>query len=402
MMPPEIFGNKGKQQFEAELQDNILPFWMANSPDRENGGFFGAVTNDRIAQNQVERSAVLCGRLLWTFSTAAKMYPDASYLKAADWFFDYLSTRFWDPQYQGVYWSIDKHGRPIQDRKHTYAMAFSIYGLAAYYQVSGSDKSLVLARQLFERIERHTFDAVHGGNVECRARDWASLADMRLSEIDINSSKSMNTLLHLMESYTALVKIWPDKYLTEKLDGLLRIFLTQIIDINSGHQRLYFDEEWNSLSDHVSYGHDIETSWLIMETAETLGDAALIVQARESSLKLAQTVYDESLGEDGSILYETGPHGVQVLTRHWWAHAEAVVGFYNAYQLSGKAHFARASRNVWNYIQRHFIDYKDGDWFKLLEQDGTPITTHYKVGPWDCPYHHARMCFEMIKRLEMV
>jgi mannobiose 2-epimerase len=288
----------------------------------------------------------------------------------------------------------------VQDRKHTYAQAFSIYGLSAYYQASGNQKSLALAQQLFELIESHTYDAVNGGNMECRARDWSSLADMRLSDKDINSSRSMNTLLHLMEAYAALFTLWPDKNLKQKLEGLLRVFLNHIIDMKNFHLRLFFDDHWNSLLDHISYGHDIETSWLFLESAETLGDPDLITQARTISIKMAQSVYDEALGRDGSILYETGQNGFRISTRQWWTHAEAVIGFYNAYQLSGEAHFAEASARVWKYIQHHFVDKKDGDWFKHLEEDGRPILTQDKVGPWECPYHHARMCFEMIKRIK--
>ena len=389
------------QQFETELRGNILLFWEQHTLDRENGGFYGAVTNDLRIRNQVERSAVLCSRILWTFSTAARLYGEESYLRTAKWAFDYLSSRFWDEQYQGIYWSLDGHGRPFNNRKHTYAQAFSIYGLSAYYQATGEPKSLALARQLFELIETHTFDPVNGGNIECRARDWSELADMRLSPIEINSSKSMNTLLHLMEAYTSLFQVWPDKTLAGKLRGLVEVFLDHVIDPHSGHQHLFFDNQWNSLSDHISYGHDIETSWLLLETAEVLGDPALLARVRSTSVAMAQVVYDQAFRVDGSILYELDSSGSPGKdARHWWAHAEAVVGFYNAYQLSNQAHFARAAGQVWNYIQAHFVDRQNGDWFKLLTTAGKPVLRHYKVGPWECPYHHARMCYEMIRRGE--
>ncbi len=388
------------RQFEAELRENILPFWMNHTLDRENKGFFGAVTNKQQPCNQVERSAVLCGRILWTFSTAARIYSDPSYLQVADWAFDYLSTRFWDQQYQGMYWSLDLNGQPITDRKHTYAQVFSIYGLSAYYQARQNPKSLALAQNLFALIEQHTHDPIHGGYIECRARDWANLDDMRLSTKDINSSKSMNTLLHLMEAYSSLAKIWANEQLNQRLESLVQIFLNQVIDPSTGHQRLFFDDSWKSLSDHISYGHDIETSWLLVETAECLGNPELLSQTQAVGIQLAKVVMDQALGSDGSILYEADLKGPLVLTREWWAHAEAVVGFYNAYQLSGDIRFEKASRQVWNYIQNHFVDRQNGDWFKVLKENGTPILTHHKVGPWECPYHHSRMCFEMIQRIK--
>jgi mannobiose 2-epimerase len=385
------------QSFEAELQGNILPFWMQHTLDHENGGFYGAVTNDLHIRNQVERSAVLCSRILWTFSTAARLYGEESYLRTARWAFDYLSERFWDGQYEGIYWSLDRHSRPVNDRKHTYAQAFSIYGLSAYYRATGEPKSLALAQRLFELIDTHTFDPVDGGNIECRARDWSALADMRLSRKEIDSTKSMNTLLHLIEAYASLAQVWPDESLSGKLGGLVRVFLDQVIDPHSSHQRLFFDNHWNSLSDLISYGHDIETSWLLVEAAEVLDDPALLARVRSTAVAMAQVVYDQALGPDGSILYEVASDGQRVETRHWWAHAEAVVGFSKAYLLSGQVHFARAAGQVWDYIQAHFIDRQNGDWFKLLNPQGIPYLRHYKVGPWECPYHHARMCYEMIK-----
>jgi mannobiose 2-epimerase len=399
MQLPDI-DNELARQFEAELKGNILPFWMNHTLDHENKGFYGAVTNKHQVRNQVERSAVVCSRILWTFSTAARLYSDASYLQVADWAFDYLSFRFWDDQYQGVFWSLDLNGQPVNDRKHTYAQAFSIYGLSAYYQARQNPKSLALAQSLFTLIETYTHDPIHGGNIECRARDWSKLADMRLSTKDINSSKSMNTLLHLMEAYSSLAKIWPDVQLMNRLESLVRSFLNQVIDPGTGHQRLFFTDDWKSISDHISYGHDIETSWLLAETAEGLGIPELINQTHAVGIRMAQAVMDQALGSDGSILYEADLKGPLVLTRQWWTHAEAVVGFTNAYQLSGDIRFEKASSLVWNYIQSHFVDRQNGDWFKALRENGTPILTHHKVGPWECPYHHARMCFEMIRRIK--
>lgn len=385
-------------QFENELLKNILPFWQNYSLDRENGGFYGAMTNDLRIHNEVERSAVLCSRILWTFSTAAQTWQNEPNLQVAKWAFSYLVNRFWDKQYQGVFWSLDRYGEPINPRKHTYAQGFAIYALAAYHRTTGEKSSLSLAQILFEKLETHAHDDLHGGNIECRGRDWTSLADMRLSDKEINSSKSMNTMLHLMEAYAALIQIWPDNSLKTKLSAIIQLFLHQVINPETLHQRLFFDERWNSLSDQISYGHDIETSWLLMEAAEALGDQALIEQTRSLGVQMAHKIYDQALESDGGIIYEEDTLGHQNVMRHWWAHAEAVVGFYNAWQKSSEDIFYQASSRVWTYIQKHFIDHENGDWFKLLNADGTPIQSHYKISPWECPYHAARMCFEMIKR----
>ena len=329
----------------------------------------------------------------------AKKYQDTAYLKIADWAYQYLSQKFWDSEFQGVYWSLNAQGQTINNRKHTYAQAFTIYGLSAYYQTSHHQESLALAKTIFALIDQYTYDDIYGGNIECRNRDWSPMPDMRLSTKEINSTKSMNTLLHLMEAYAALYTVWPDALLKKRLADLVNVFLKKIIDPSDYHQQMFFDIRWQSLLQRKSFGHDIEASWLLLECAEITGEPKLIQQAKECGVKMAQAVYDQAYFNDGSILYERDADGRQVKEKHWWAHAEAVVGFYNAYQLSSEKYFYEAAMQVWQYIQTHFVDQKYGDWYKILRGDGSPILSHIKVGPWECPYHHARMCMEMSKRL---
>ena len=371
---------------------------MNKTLDRENGGFYGALSNDLKVLNNVERSAVLCARILWTFSSAYRIHKKEDYLQVARHVYDYLTGHFWDAEYGGVYWSINAQGKPVNDRKHTYAQSFAIYGLAEYTRATGEAKSLKFARELFRLIELHTFDEVHQGNLECRSREWQALDDMRLSSKDMNCAKSMNTLLHLIEAYTNLLRVWDDPQLKAKQSKLVEAFFEHVVDSRSGHLKLFFDKGWHSLLDEVSYGHDIEASWLLVEAAEVLGDQHLLALARETAVKMAQAVYAEGRNADGSLLYERGAHKLQA-DRHWWVQAEAVVGFYNAYQISGQAHFAEAAAGCWQYIQKHFVDHQNGDWFKVLNESGLPYLDHYKVGPWECPYHHSRLCFEMSQRL---
>jgi len=389
------------ERLQRELAGNILPFWIAHTVDEINGGFYGAVTNDGRVLNDIPRSAVVCARILWTFSTAYRVLGDAVYLRVARHAYDYLTQRFWDAVCGGVYWAVDCRGQPVNDRKHTYAQAFALYGLAEFYRATGEPDSLRLAQALFELIETHTFDAAHGGNIECRSREWGALDDMRLSAKDLNCAKSMNTLLHLMEAYTNLLRVWRDETLASKQASLLRVFFDHIVDAQTGHLKLFFDHEWRSLSEDVSFGHEIEASWLLVEAAETLGRPDLVAQARATAIQMAQTVYERGRDVDGSLLYEAMPHRING-DKHWWVQAEGVVGFYNAYQLAAQAHFAAAALRVWDYIEERFVDRSHGDWFKVLNRAGIPYADHLKVGPWECPYHHSRLCFEMLARLNSI
>ena len=388
-----------RKQLKKELTENILPFWMTHAVDTVNGGFYGALTNDLEIHNEVPRSAILCARILWTYATAYRKLGEKEYLAMARWAYDYLTRVFLDPEYGGLYWTVDYQGKPVFDRKHHYAQAFAIYGLSEYYRATQEPHSLALAQTLFQLLEKHAFDPVYGGYIEGSSRKWEALTDMRLSDRDLNCRKSMNTLLHILEAYTNLLRVWDDATLKTQHRALIETFQQHVVDPSTSHFKLFFDDQWNSLLENMSYGHDIEGSWLLFEAAEVQGVPALVEQVRETAIQVAAAVYQDGLEQDGSLPYEGGPQGLVDSDKSWWVQAEAMLGFYNAYQLSGQERFAQAATRSWNYIQDKIVDRTHGDWFKRLHRDGTPENSAYKVGPWECPYHHSRACFEMLDRL---
>ena len=390
--------NRLAERIEQELKNNILPFWVEQTPDLINGGFYGSLSNDLKVNNDSPRSAVLYGRILWTFSLAYKEYNHSEYLETARRAYKYIKAHFWDAQHGGVYWSVNAEGKPLDTRKHTYANSFCIYGLAKYYQASGEVEALGLAKQIFELLEAHSHDHIHGGYVESRGSDWVSSTDPRLSDLEPICDKSMNTLLHAMEACTNLLHVWDEPRLWTRLRELIVIFLDHVIDPMTNHQRLFFNKNWSwNKIEAFSYGHDIETSWLIVEAAEMLGDQALLKRAKEQAINLAQAVYSEALLPDGVLLQESAGHRAHDIV--WWVHAEGLVGFYNAYQISGDEKFRIAAERIWEVIDQKIIDRQHGDWFKNLDPQGIPYPDQPKMGPWECPYHHSRACFEMIRRL---
>jgi mannobiose 2-epimerase len=223
---------------------------------------------------------------------------------------------------------------------------------------------------------------------------------MRLSDRDLDCRKSMNTMLHILEAYTQLARLWAPA--REPHRALIKDFLQYIVHPAGTHFQLFFDDAWRSLLDHVSYGHDIEGSWLLVEAAQVHGDATLLGQARATAASMAQAVYRRGIDADGGLFYERGPQGVADDQKSWWVQAEAMVGFTNAYQISGREHLLKAAQRSWVYIQAHHVDRTRGGWFKVLLRDGTPDPESYKVGPWECPYHHSRACMEMLDRLEAI
>ena len=389
-----------KSDFEHEVLENILPFWIKRSPDRTNGGFYGAVMNDLSIRNDTPRSAILCTRILWTFSAAYRKFGHKDYLEIADYAYDYLMRVFRDPTYEGFYWDVNLFGQPVTDRKHHYAQAFAIYSLCEYSTASGNLESLSYAKTLYALLEKYAYEPTHRGYIEGSSRYWSTLEDMRLSDKDMNCRKSMNTMLHMMEGYTGLVKVWPNPKAISKLACMLEVFINYIIDPQNGHLRLFFDDQWHSLSNTISFGHDIECSWLLWEAAQAISDEKLSSRVFDASLNLAYAVLRDGMDRDGSVFQELGPYGINHADKEWWSQAEAIVGFTNAYQLSGDANFMRAAEHCWAYVQEKMIDNLYGDWIKHIRPDGTPNPETPKIGPWECPYHHARMCLEMIEQLK--
>jgi cellobiose epimerase len=389
-----------RKKVETELLSDILPFWLNHTIDNEQGGFLGQISNDLTVDPRAAKGLILNARILWTFSKAFSVYRDSVYLATARRAYDYLTRYFWDAEFGGVFWMLDCEGRPLDTKKRTYGQAFTVYALAEYFHATGDAEALAKALRMVERIESSSHDAKHGGYFETYERDWTLALDQRLSAVDMDEKKSMNTHLHLLEAYASLLRVHENPTVRLRLRELIEIFLDRIIDPATYHFILFFDEEWRPRSNKISFGHDIEGSWLLCEAAEILGDAELLGHAREVAIEMAETVFEQGLDSDGGLLYEADPTGIIDTDKHWWPQAEAVVGFLNANQLTGQQHFLDAAERSWAFIDKYIVDHKNGEWFWLVSKDGVPSADRYKVDPWKCPYHNSRTCFEAMERLD--
>lgn len=387
-----------RREAEAELRGNILPFW-STYPVNKTGGFYGALSNDLRVIEGTPRSSVLCARLLWTFSAAYRRCGDPTFFEVATHAYTALTETFWDHEHGGVYWNTDDSGAPQQAAKRTYAQAFAVYGLAEYARVADGTGT-ELAQRLFGLLEQFAYDPEHGGYLEGFDRAWEPLPDMRLGRSDPSYRKASNTLLHVLEAYTNLYNVWAGETLRTRLTELVDTLLTYVMRSHPAHLGISFDDTWRSLTPARSLGHDIEGSWLLVRAAAVLGDDALRSKTTEAALNLAEAVLRDGLSARGYIFDSISPSGVRDARVQWWPQAEAVVGFLNAYELSGTPRFLAAAETVWTFTQTHFVDKLHGDWFKALGEDGAPDLNHVKVGPWECPYHHSRMCLEVLARTE--
>lgn len=380
------------------VRENILPYWEDRMVDPA-GGFYGRRDGYDVLHPDAPKGAILNARILWAFSAAYRVLGNPEYLEMATRAKREIIDRFYDPAYGGVYWSLNADGTPLDTKKQFYALGFAIYGLSEYARATGDREALEYAVRLFHDIEEHSRDKVRGGYIEALTRDWQPIADMRLSDKDANASKTMNTHLHIIEPYTNLLRVWPDESLREATRELLKVFLNKIMDpAGSGHLGLFFDDDWNRTDHIISYGHDIEASWLLLETAQVLGDETLLQQTLEATRRIADASF-EGRCDDGSMIYERHADGSYDTDRHWWVQAENVIGQVYLYRFQNRPEMLGNAVQSWQYIREKLVDKENGEWY--WSRRGDEINRQDdKAGFWKCPYHNTRMCLEVYERLK--
>ncbi|GJM32819.1 MAG: cellobiose 2-epimerase [Saprospiraceae bacterium] len=389
-----------KEEFQEEL-DHILDWWQNRMIDWENGGFYGRMDGQSQLHAEADKSVILNSRILWTFAAAARLSDNYGYKNTADRAYQYLKQHFVDPLEGGVFWMLDYKGEPVQTKKQIYAQAFTIYALSEYYMLTQSQEALNTVFEIFWLIEKYSYDRKTDGYYEAFNREWQTMHDLRLSEKDANAAKTMNTHLHVLEAYTNLYRACPHEAVSLALTKLIVCFLEKFIDPEHHHLNLFFDQEWNLSASHISYGHDIECSWLLWEAAEVLGDESLKKRVAPVVVQMAEATLQEGLAPNGGLNHEIEYNGHRNTDKHWWPQAEAVVGFHNAWLLSGKDHYLQAAQQSWSFIKKHLKDPKGGEWFWLVDQHEKPNLMEDKAGPWKAPYHNGRMCMEMRRRLSL-
>ena len=386
-----------------ELTENILPYWMEKMTN-PSGGFHGRIDGREHLDTQAPVGGIMTARVLWTFASAYRVLSASATTPAAD-LEGYLqiATRakrllldsFVDPEFGGTYWSLTADFKSLDTKKQIYAIAFTIYGLAELYRACGDEEALECAIKLFHSIEEHSYDPTEGGYFEAFTRSWEQIEDMRLSDKDANESKTMNTHLHVLEAYTCLYRVWKDSLLEERLRSLIEVFEKHIFDEN-GHLKLFFDNSWKCGYDMVSYGHDIEASWLIHEAALVLGDEEVIERIEKLVPSIVEAASEGFSPAEGLIYEKSGDEMDR--DRHWWVQAEAVVGFFNLWDHFGKQEGLENALLTWEFIKTYLIDRENGEWFWSVRADGAVNRDDDKAGFWKCPYHNGRMCMEIIER----
>ena len=383
------------EEIREHLTDRIIPFWKGLRDD-EHGGYYGYMDYDLKVDRQAVKGCILNSRITWFFANAYLTLGEESLLEEARHGYEFMKEYCVDREKGGVYWSVAYDGSPEDTTKHTYNQAFSIYALSSYYDASGDREALDMAFELFHIIEERCMDEI--GYKEAFDREFQEIENDKLSENGVIAQKTMNTLLHVFEAYTELYRVSGDEQVKERLEWILDTFADKVYNPKLHRQEVFFDREMNSIIDLHSYGHDIETAWLIRRGTDILGEKAYEERMLPIILDLTGEVYKKAF--DGHSLANECEKGVIDQTRVWWVQAEAIVGFLNAYALSPEhGEYQDAAKVEWTFIKEHLVDPREGsEWFWDVNQKGEAVSGKPIVEPWKCPYHNGRMCFEVIRR----
>ncbi len=381
-------------EIRQHLEEELIPFWEGLR-DTQYGGFYGEMDYHLTLYPKADKGCILNSRILWFFSNAWLTVKEPGCLEHAKHSYEFLKNAFLDQEYGGVYWSVTYDGKPSDDSKHTYNQAFAVYGLASYYAASGDKEALRLAYRLVDKIESSCRDEL--GYLEAFDRSFQPVSNEKLSENGVMAERTMNTLLHVYEAYTELYRVDKEDRIARHLRWMLDLFADKVYNPKKRRLEVFFDHAWNSLIDLNSYGHDIEASWLIDRGLEILKDPLYSAKITPITKDLADHIH--SVAMDESSLYNECEAGKVDTKKVWWVQAEAILGFLNAYEKEpARSDYLESAARIWEFIKTYMIDQrKSSEWFFELHKDGRPIRREI-VGPWKCPYHNGRMCFEVINR----
>lgn len=383
------------EEVKEHLLHTIIPFWK-NLRDNEHGGYYGWLGYDLALDKKAVKGCILNSRITWFFANAYTLLKDESLLDEAKHGFAFMKDYCFDKENGGIYWSITYDGKPEDTTKHTYNQAFCIYALSSYYEASKDEEALAMAKELFHIIEEKCTDEV--GYLEAFDREFHLIENDKLSENGVIADKTMNTLLHVFEAYTELYRVSKDTEVKKRLEWILDTIADKIYNPKLHRQEVFFDKNYNSILDLHSYGHDIETAWLLNRGVDVLGEEAYQKKMGPIIDDLTAQVYKVAF--DGHSLANECEKSVVNTHRVWWVQAETVIGFLNGYQRNPeKKEYLEAAKSEWQFIKDYVIDKREGsEWFWEVDENGKPYPDRPIVEPWKCPYHNGRMCIEVIRR----
>lgn len=408
---------------EYSLRNELLQPWYPRSIDTVYGGFITAYNYDFTPAANQDKMIVTQARHVWTCSKAAERYPEQAYfLTAAAHGFRFLRDVMWDATYGGFYTLVDQTGKVTSANKEAYGNAFGIYALAAYYHASGDTAALRLAQQAFYWLDRHAHDAQYKGYFQHLQRDGTPI---RRSASTPSTSdlgyKDQNSSIHLLEAFTELYSVWKDELLRSRLQEML-LLVRDVMFTPRGYLQLFFLPDWTPVTtrdsseaailqhrylDHVSFGHDVETAFLMLEASHALGwsnDSVTLRTGKRAVDHALNNGWDSAVGGfyDEGYYFSDRP-GITIIrdTKNWWAQAEGLNTLLLMADLypGDPMQYYKKFEQLWSYTNQYLIDHRYGDWYEGGLDKQPAKATAQKGHTWKATYHNFRGLDRCIQRL---
>lgn len=382
------------EEFCKSIED-IYSWW--NRLLETDGNIYPEIDNANNIVKETDFCIILATRLLWFFSSYAQYSNNTVSIKHANQAQEFLLKYFYDNENGGFIWSISSDKQFKSTKKQAYAQAFAVYALIEHYKLTKNKLSLEIAFATFEIIETHFKEKEFGGYIEALSKEFKIIEDIRLSDKDLNSAKSMNTHLHILEAYTSLYIIMPSEQTELALEDCLNIFLNLIYDEDSQHLKLFFANDWTPESDNISFGHEIETAWLLYEAALALKNDDYIKYAKEITIILGDNTLKHGVSSDGAVYYESDGNLEHIdKNGEWWGQFESIMGFYFTYKFTNDEKYLNIIYKIWEYTKKEYGQNGFGEFTWYAKNSGKQ--NQYLAGDWKCPYHNGRALLEIIKR----
>jgi mannobiose 2-epimerase len=387
--------------FHGQLRQSILPYWLDTTLDRTNGGYVLA-DDGRGGRVAREKQLVTQARLVWTFSLVhEKGYSNSGrdYLQAAEHGYRFLQEHFLDREHGGYYWKTDLTGQPINDRKILYGQAFVIYALVEYSRASGNREPLQQALALYQVLQQHAYDGVHGGWFEHFTRDWKLITRPDSGvEVEVAGLKSANAHLHLMEALAELYQASGDAAVRKSLEEALRLNSTYFYPKDAGKSCFHRQPDWAEVTDPksagLSYGHNVEFAWLMIRAEQVLG----VRPSWDHFHALMRHALLHGFDYEHGGLYSRGmgDEPANQLDKVWWVQAEMVAALADVFRNRPEADYSRALSLTLQFIRHHQADPKDGIWYDTVTADGK-VKVAAKAHNWKANYHDVRALIKLIE-----
>lgn len=390
-------------RFEAALRDNIVGFWLPRCIDTAHGGYRVGFGAGGEPAGETSKPLVVQARMLWLFARLAREdgFDSAAMLQAAAHGHAFLREKLLDARHGGYFWEVDERGgHAVCSEKHLYGQAFALYALSQYAQASGRAEVLTEADRLFELLERAAHDPAHGGYRESFAADWTPLPRESTGCMGQGGLKLLNTHLHLLEALSAYYRAGGRGAARERIVELILVLASAVVRKGPVACTDEHERDWRPRAGEaarVSYGHDLESVWLLQSACETIGlpHAPLHDLFRALCDYALRHGYDRRHGG----FYLDGPLGraADRKQKEWWVQAEALVGLLHMGCLLREPRYLGAFEQTWRWVDTRQIDWACGEWHATILPNGRAQGA--KGNRWKAGYHTGRAMLECLASL---